>query len=50
MIAATDQAKAPERKALGPKIRRYAGEAVCIYAFDVAYEMTRQPVQELRGH
>ena len=31
------------------EIRRYAGEVVYIYAFDVAYEMTRQPVRELLG-
>jgi hypothetical protein len=49
MIAATDQAKAPERKATLPKIRRYADEVVYIYAFDVAYEMTRQPARELLG-
>ena len=28
MIAAMDQAKAPEQKASPPKIRRYAGEVV----------------------
>ena len=44
-----DQAKTPERKAPPPKIRRYTGEVVYIYAFDVAYEMTRQPVRELLG-
>ena len=49
MIAAMDQAKAPERKASPPKVRRYTGEVVYIYAFDVAYEMTRQPVRELLG-
>jgi hypothetical protein len=49
MMAAMDQAKAPERKGSPPKIRRYAGEVVYIYAFDVAYEMTRQPVRELLG-
>src|SRR5512140_4021504 len=49
MIAAMDQAKAPERKASLPKIRRYTGEVVYIYAFDVAYEMSRQPVRELLG-
>lgn len=49
MIAAMDQAKASERRASLPKIRRYAGEVVYIYAFDVAYEMTRQPVRELLG-
>src|SRR5689334_13030086 len=29
--------------------RRYSGEVVYIYAFDVAYEMSRQPVRELLG-
>ena len=32
-----------------PKVRRYTGEVVYIYAFDVAYEMVRQPVRELLG-
>src|SRR6266478_1251983 len=49
MIATVDQPKAPERKAGLPKITRYSGEVVYIYAFDVAYEMTRQPVRELLG-
>lgn len=29
--------------------RRYTGEVVYIYAYDVAYEMTREPVKELLG-
>ncbi len=49
MIASSDQAKTPERKASPPRIKHYAGEVVYIYAFDVAYEMTRQPVRELLG-
>ena len=49
MIAAMDHTKAPERKAAPPKVKRYAGEVVYIFAFDVAYEMTRQPVRELLG-
>src|ERR1043166_7260289 len=49
MIASMDQPKTSERKAASTKITRYAGEAVYIYAFDVAYEMTRQPVDELLG-
>jgi hypothetical protein len=44
-----DQAKNPDKKAATPKVKRYAGEVVYIYAFDVAYEMTRQPVRELLG-
>lgn len=43
-----DQAKTPERKASSSRIT-YTGEVVYIYAFDVAYEMTRQPVRELLG-
>src|SRR5687767_7610105 len=31
------------------KRKRYAGEVVYIYAYDVAYEMTREPVQWLLG-
>jgi hypothetical protein len=49
MIASSDQAKTPERKASPPRIKHYTGEVVYIYAFDVAYEMTRQPVRELLG-
>ena len=30
-------------------MKRYAGEVVYIYAFDVAYEMNRQPVTYLLG-
>jgi hypothetical protein len=44
-----DQATAQGRKELSPRTSRYAGEVVFIYAFDVAYEMTRRPVQELLG-
>ena len=44
-----DQAKAADKKAPLPKVRGYTGEVVYIYAFDVAYEMTRQPVRELLG-
>jgi hypothetical protein len=33
----------------GQKAERYVGEVVYIYAFDVAYDMTRQPVRELLG-
>ena len=38
-----------ERKTSLPKAKRYTGEVVYIYAFDVAYDMTRQPVRELLG-
>ena len=49
MMASVEQAKAPERKPSPAKIKRYTGEVVYIYAFDVAYEMTRHPVRELLG-
>src|SRR3954469_23897842 len=37
------------RKELTGKIARYTGEVVFMYAFDVAYEMKRQPVIQLLG-
>src|SRR6201984_2797583 len=49
MIASVDQPKNVERKASLPQIKRYTGEVVYIYAFDVAYEMSRRPVRELLG-
>src|SRR5205814_6184546 len=30
-------------------MKSYSGEVVYVYGFDVAYEMTRQPVRELLG-
>jgi len=33
----------------GARTKRYVGEVVYIYAFDVAYEMTREPVREVLG-
>ena len=47
MIAAMEQPQSLERKPT--QTQRYVGEVVYIYAFDVAYEMTRQPVRELLG-
>src|SRR6476646_10309543 len=49
MISSVDQPKNVERKPVSPKVKQYQGEVVYIYAFDVAYEMTRQPVRELLG-
>src|SRR6476660_4832552 len=49
MIESVDQPKPMERKSSRPQIRKYTGEVVYIYAFDLAYEMTRQPVRELLG-
>src|SRR5580765_9032922 len=49
MIASADHPQQQERKISSPKIKDYSGEVVYIYALDVAYEMTRRPVQELLG-
>jgi hypothetical protein len=40
----TEQTKPTERKPSSPKVKQYTGEVVYIFAFDVAYDMTRQPV------
>src|ERR1043166_2110143 len=49
MVAAVEQAKNLERKLSLPAVKSYSGEVVYIYAFDVAYEMTRKPIPELLG-
>src|SRR5512146_3109664 len=49
MIASANQSQTSERKASQPKVKMYTGEVVYIYAFDVAYDMTRQPVTQLLG-
>src|SRR5437762_2752717 len=50
MVSVVEHVKSAERsKAALPKTQRYKGEVVYIYAFDVAYEMIRQPVRELLG-
>ena len=49
MIVSMNQPQALERKSPAPKVKEYSGEVVYIYAFDVAYEMVRQPVRELLG-
>ena len=49
MIVSVNQPQTGERKVTLPKIKRYIGEVVYIYAFDVAYDMTRRPVPELLG-
>src|SRR5512143_1180462 len=49
MVSAVQHLKQPGRAGDGSQVRRYAGEVVYIYAFDVAYDMTRKPVRELLG-
>ena len=46
MMVSTEPTKAPERKIAPGRVKSYTGEVVYIYAFDVAYEMTRKPVPE----
>src|SRR5258706_2866287 len=47
MTSTQAQPQILEQKA--SKTKRYVGEIVYIYAFDVAYEMTREPVRALLG-
>jgi hypothetical protein len=52
MIAAMDQLKTAEKKVAQspqPKVTRYSGEVVYVYAFDMAYDMKREPIRELLG-
>jgi hypothetical protein len=48
-IKQVEPIKSADRKPAAPTARRYTGEVVYIYAFDVAYEMSRKPVRELLG-
>src|SRR5882762_428818 len=49
MISAMDQTKPADFKASLNNVKQYVGEVVYIYAFDVAYDMARQPIRELLG-
>src|SRR5882757_9611294 len=49
MISAMDQTKPADIKASPNSVKQYVGEVVYIYAFDVAYDMARQPIRELLG-
>ncbi len=44
-----DQTKSADIKASFNRVKQYVGEVVYIYAFDVAYDMSRQPIRELLG-
>ena len=44
-----EQAKIAGHKSPSQQVKQYVGEVVYIYAFDVAYDMTRQPIRELLG-
>src|SRR3954469_2740543 len=43
------KAAPPRATPAPPSPQRLVGEVVYMYAFDVAYEMTRQPIRELLG-
>lgn len=44
-----EQVKSSEFKPAPHRVRQYVGDVVYIYAFDIAYDMTRQPLRELLG-
>lgn len=45
----TPELKVSEARLAAPGARTYIGEVVYIYAYDVAYDTTRQPIRELLG-
>lgn len=49
MLPSMEQAKSADAKPAPNAVRQYTGEVVYIYAFDVAYDMARKPIQELLG-
>lgn len=52
MVPLPEQLRAPPARGPGPgahALKQLTGEVVYMYAFDVAYEMSRQPVRELLG-
>jgi hypothetical protein len=44
-----ETARTMEQPASPNQVRQYTGEVVYVYAFDVAYDMSRQPLRELLG-
>ncbi len=49
MVSVVEQTEKLARPDAPRSVQRYVGEVVYIYAFDVAYDMGRQPVRELLG-
>jgi hypothetical protein len=49
MIPSIEQAKIADAKASPGAVKQYTGQVVYVYAFDVAYDMARKPIQELLG-
>lgn len=48
MVANAELQSAPARSLTAPAAR-YTGEAVYLYAYDIAYEMDRRPIRQLLG-
>ncbi len=44
-----EQTRTADFKASSSNVKQYVGEVVYIYAFDVAYDMSREPIRELLG-
>src|SRR5262245_37635924 len=49
MISAMEQGRTADAKPSSIAVKQYTGEVVYIHAFDVAYDMNRQPIRELLG-
>src|SRR5882724_8580150 len=49
MITGAELGKSKDFKNPPGQLKQYVGEVVYIYAFDVAYDMSRRPIRELLG-
>src|SRR5215475_8770256 len=49
MIASMEPGQITEPQTPVEQVRQYVGEVVFVYAFDVAYDMSRRPIRELLG-
>ncbi len=49
MIEGVDQTRGMDGRAMVKPTRPYVGEVVYVFAFDLAYDMSRKPVRELLG-
>jgi len=49
MSAILNPVRPVERQPAAEKVKLYTGEVVYMYAFDMAYDMARQPIRELLG-
>ncbi len=48
-MGAMDQSQEAARRSTPGRVKQYTGEVVYLYAFDVAYELSRRPIPELFG-